>query len=87
MDKSVFLADSRTQDAVIRCLTVIGEATTKIMANHAGFTEAHPEIPWRDMRTMRNRLTHGYNEINLDTVWDVTQIDLPALLERFAKIE
>lgn len=82
LDQSVFLADRRTQDAVIRCLTVIGEAVTRMMTHHAAFIESHQNIPWRAMRTMRNRLMHGYDEINLDTVWDVTQTDLPALLEQ-----
>ncbi|MCL2000732.1 MAG: DUF86 domain-containing protein [Planctomycetes bacterium] len=81
MDRPTFLTDSRTQDAVIRCLIVIGEATTKIMVGNTEFVEMHPEIPWREIRRMRNRLTHVYYDINLDTVWDVTQTDLPALLE------
>ena len=82
MDQSAFLTNDMAQDAVIRRLMVIGEATRRIMDSHAEFVEAHPEVPWRDMRTMRNRLSHGYDDINLDTVWDVTQIDLPVLLER-----
>lgn len=44
------------------------------------FIESHPEIPWRSMRGMRNRITHGYFDINLDLVWDTVQTALPALL-------
>jgi len=82
MDKSAFVADIRTQFAVIRCLIIIGEAATKIMERHPEFVTAHPEVPWRDMRRTRNRVTHGYFDINLDAIWDTTQIYLPELLEK-----
>lgn len=80
MPKSDFLADKRTQQAVIMSLVVVGEAATKVMEGHADFAEAHPEIPWRSMRGMRNRIAHGYFDINLDVVWETVQTALPALL-------
>lgn len=78
--KDDFLADKRTQQAVIMSLIIVGEAATKVMNQYAEFTEAHPEIPWRSMRGMRNRITHGYFNINLDLVWDTVQTALPKLL-------
>lgn len=48
--KADFLADKRTQQAVILNLVIIGEAATKIMDGHPEFTQAHPEVPWRDAR-------------------------------------
>ena len=60
MEKEDFLADKRTQQAVIMSLVIVGEAVTKIMDRYGSFTEAHPEIPWRNMRGMRNRIAHGY---------------------------
>jgi len=81
MDKPAFLADRRTQLAVVALLSVIGEATGNILRRHAEFTEAHPEIPWRKMRGLRNRVTHGYFSINFELIWMITQRDLPALLE------
>ncbi len=62
-------------------LVIIGEAATKVMEGYAAFAEAHPEIPWRSMRGMRNRIAHGYFDINLDVVWDTVQTALPTLLE------
>lgn len=77
-----FLADKRTQQAVIMSLIIIGEAATKIMDGYTAFTEAHKEIPWRSMRNMRNRMAHGYFDINLDIVWNTVQEWLPELLKQ-----
>ena len=82
MSKEDFLADKRTQQAVIMSLVVIGEAATKVMDRYADFAGGHPQVPWRSMRGMRNRIAHGYFEINLDVVWDTVQAALPALLEQ-----
>lgn len=82
LSKEDFLADRRTQQAVIMSLIVIGEAATKIMDQHAAFASQHPAVPWRNMRGMRNRIAHGYFEINLDVVWDTVQSALPELLEQ-----
>lgn len=81
MNKQDFLADKRTQQAVIMSLIILGEAATKIMDRHAEFAEKYSEVPWRSMRGMRNRIAHGYFEINLDVVWDTVRQALPALLE------
>ena len=80
MDKEDFLEDKRTQQAVIMNLIIIGEAATKLMDNHAEFTEIHSKVPWRSMRGMRNRIAHGYFDINLEMVWDTVQKALPELL-------
>ena len=77
-----FLADKRTQQAVIMSLIIIGEAATKVMDGYNEFTGAHSEIPWRSMRGMRNRIAHGYFDINLDIVWDTVQTALPALVKQ-----
>ena len=86
LGKEDFLADKRTQQAVIMSLIVIGEAATKIMDQHAGFADLHPEVPWRNMRGMRNRIAHGYFDINLEMVWDTVQAALPDLLEKLAHL-
>ena len=82
LSKEGFLADKRTQQAVIMSLIVIGEAATKVMDRYVEFADEHPEVPWRSMRGMRNRIAHGYFDINLDVVWDTMQTALPGLLER-----
>ena len=84
--KEDFLADKRTQQAVITSLTIIGEAATKIMDGYTAFTQAHSEVPWRSMRNMRNRMAHGYYEINLDIVWDTVQEWLPELLKQLPSV-
>ena len=81
LSKDEFLADKRTQQAVRMSLVIIGEAATKIMDQHAGLANAHPQIPWRSMRGMRNRIAHGYFEVNLDIVWETVQTALPELLK------
>ena len=80
--KDDFLADKRTQQAVIMSLIIIGEAATKVMDGYAEFTQAHAEVPWRSMRNMRNRMAHGYFDIDLDVVWETVQEWLPQLLKQ-----
>jgi uncharacterized protein with HEPN domain len=70
MSKEGFLADKRTQQAVVMSLVVIGEAAARIMDKHREFIASNPGIPWRGMRGMRNRVAHGYFDVNLDVVWD-----------------
>ncbi len=82
MVKDDFLADKRTQQAVIMSLIGLGEAAPKVMDGHAEFTRAPAEVPWRSMRNMRNRMAHGYFDINLDVVWETVQEWLPALLKQ-----
>ena len=81
MSKAEFVDDKRTQQAVIMSLIIIGEASTKVMDRYPEFAQAHAEVPWRSMRGMRNRIAHGYFDINLDVVWDTVQTALPELLK------
>jgi uncharacterized protein with HEPN domain len=86
LNKDSFLADKRTQQAVIMSLIIVGESATKIMDRYAAFAESHPEVPWRNMRGMRNRIAHGYFEINLDVVWDTVQAALTELLLQLPRV-
>ena len=86
LGKEDFEQDKRTQQAVIMSLVIVGEAATKIMDGHADFTQSHPDVPWRGMRGMRNRIAHGYFDINLDVVWDTVQTALPTLLKQLSSI-
>ena len=54
--KKDFLADRRTQDAVVLSVFIIGEAAARIMDQHPAFVARHPDLPWRSMRGMRNRI-------------------------------
>jgi len=82
MPQEEFLADKRTQQAVVMSLIIIGEAAAKVMDDDADFTEAHADVPWRNMRGMRNRIAHGYFDVNLNLVWETVQVALPALIGR-----
>ena len=63
---------------LIRLLEIIGEAASAVSSDAQA---AHPAVPWRKMAGMRNRLIHGYFDVNLDVVWDTIQTDLPPLIE------
>lgn len=84
--KSDFLADKRTQQAIIMSFIIIGEAATKVMDSYAEFTQAHAHVPWRSMRNMRNRMAHGYFDIDLNVVWETTSEWLPELLKQLSAI-
>lgn len=84
--KDDFLADKRTQQAIIMSFIIIGEAATKLMDSYAEFTQAHTEVPWRSMRNMRNRMAHGYFDINLDVVWETVHEWLPTLLKQLPAV-
>ena len=78
MTFEAFCQDHKTIDAVIRNLTVIGEAAANIPDDVADW---HPEIPWRQMRDFRNVVVHIYFGVDLKVVWDTLQTDLPPLIE------
>ncbi|MFT7722628.1 MAG: DUF86 domain-containing protein [Roseateles sp.] len=80
MTREGFERDLRTQQAVEMNLIVMGEAASRVLEHHADFAQRHPQLPWREMRGMRNRMAHGYFDINLDVVWNTVQAALPALL-------
>lgn len=80
LSKPDFLEDRRTQQAVILNLMILGEAATKLLGQHADFLARHPQVPWQSMRGMRNRVAHGYFDVDVDVVWDTVQTSLPALL-------
>lgn len=86
LDKADFLEDKRTQQAVILNLVILGEAVTKLINQYESFVDGHPNVPWRSMKGMRNRLAHGYFDINLDVVWDTVQTALPRLLTQLPAI-
>ncbi len=86
LDRDDFLRDKRTQQAVIMSLIIIGEAATKVMDVYSEFAQEHQEVPWRNMRGMRNRIAHGYFDINLDVVWETVQEWLPVLLQQLPAV-
>ena len=69
--------------ALTRLLEIVGEAATQISET---FQTAHPELPWRSMRGTRNRLIHGYFEVDHDVIWEIVTKDLPPLTLLLRKI-
>ena len=69
-----FAKDYKTQDAVIRNLEIIGEASKKLSDNLKG---RHTEIPWKLIAGTRDRLIHGYFGVNIDVIWETVINDIP----------
>ena len=72
-----FLADTKTQDSVIRNLEIVGEAARRVSNDLRART---PGLPWKSMADMRNRLIHGYFGVDLDVVWKVARDELPGVV-------
>lgn len=77
MDERTFYSDIKTQSAVQHQFTVLREAAKRLSSE---FRAAHPEIQWRDMAGMRDRLVHAYESVDLSIVWLAIQDRIPALL-------
>jgi uncharacterized protein with HEPN domain len=88
MTKEKFLADKRTQQAVIMSLVIVREAAAKIMDRYPEFADQHPAIPWRNIRGMRPIISPTvYFDTNLDVVWDTVQTALRDLLLQLNDID
>jgi uncharacterized protein with HEPN domain len=72
------------QDAIVRTLSVIGEAVTRLQKEAPEFVTGHPEVPWSLMRGMRNKIIHEYFDVAWDVVWNTVQGDLPSLRQQIA---
>ena len=79
MDEVAFLNSELVQDAVIRNIEIIGEASNNIQRVAPEFATLHDDIPWLVMYTMRNRVSHGYDKVDLEIVWKTIQGDFPIL--------
>ena len=75
-DRELFESDLVTQDAVVRQLEIIGEATKRVSAE---LRSKHPDIPWSDMAGMRDVLIHDYIDVDFGVVWKTASEDIPNL--------
>jgi uncharacterized protein with HEPN domain len=80
---SEFKDDDRTSSAVIRKFEIIGEAAKHMPESVKG---TYPDVPWKRMAGMRDRLIHGYFGIDYQLVWDAIQLELPELKPRLKEI-
>ncbi len=76
--------DQKTQDAIIRNIEILGEASKKLSVN---VKQKYNEIPWKMIAGTRDRLIHDYFGVNMDIVWEIATIDVPELKEKIAKIK
>jgi uncharacterized protein with HEPN domain len=83
MDYEAFRQDRKTIDAVVRRFTVIGEAAANIPS---AITDQYPQVPWRQMRDMRNVVVHAYFGVNTEVLWDTVRNDLPPLVPALKEI-
>jgi len=77
MNQTAFLADIKTQSAVLHQLMVIGEAVKRLSPD---FRASHPDVPWSLIAGMRDNLIHGYDIVDLEEVWRTAKVDVPELL-------
>ncbi len=78
-----FSADSKLVEACVFNLSQMGELANRI---DDAFAAAHPEIPWRYLYGLRNRIVHDYDGVNLKLIWEIIEFDLPDLLENLKQI-
>jgi uncharacterized protein with HEPN domain len=77
-----FLADVQLQDAVLRRLSILGEAARRV--SEAG-RAARPDLPWHEMIGLRNVVVHEYDDVDLEVVWDAVTRDLPPVVKALEK--
>jgi len=83
MEFNTFTEDRRTVDAVVRNLIIIREAAVHVPED---ICLKHPEVPWYDMRGVRNFVVHEYFKASDAVIWDTVQVDLPSLPALLKKI-
>lgn len=77
MTRGAFLADEKTYDAVLRHLTIIGEAVKQIPPE---IRELHPTVEWTQIGRFRDVVVHHYFGLNEDVIWEIVEIKVPQLL-------
>jgi uncharacterized protein with HEPN domain len=83
MDYEGFRTSSLVQDGVIRQLEIMGEATKNLSQE---IREKHPDIPWKDIAGMRDKLIHQYFGVDIAGVWDTAEQDIPTLKSNLIKL-
>jgi uncharacterized protein with HEPN domain len=77
LDKATFVADAKTQSAVLHQIMLVGEAVKRLSPE---FRDSHAQLPWALIAGMRDKLIHPYDAVDLDLVCHTVQTDIPRLL-------
>ena len=80
--KSDLESDEQLSLAVVRLLEILGEAAKNVSED---LRKGYPDIPWRQIAGTRDRLIHGYFDVDLDIVWQIISTDLPPLVAQLEK--
>ncbi len=70
-------SDRLLQLALTRLVEIVGEAAGRVPSE---LQARHPQLPWREVISARNRLIHGYESVDLDIIWEIVARDLPQLI-------
>lgn len=76
-------SDRLMELTLVRLLEIIGEAANKVSQDCRSL---HPQIPWVQIVSLRHRLIHGYDSVDLDILWEIIAADLPSLIKELDKI-
>jgi uncharacterized protein with HEPN domain len=82
VDEEAFTADSKLVDACVFNLSQMGELANRV---DSAFAQAHPEVPWRLLYGLRNRIVHDYEGVNLRLIWEIIHEDLLPLRDALNK--
>jgi uncharacterized protein with HEPN domain len=82
--KRAFLDNKMAQDAIIRQFMVMGEAARRVSEETRA---AFPQVPWRSIMTFRNRLVHGYDEVEVERVWEIIGTALKHALPELRRLK
>ncbi|MBI2761082.1 MAG: DUF86 domain-containing protein [Chloroflexi bacterium] len=77
VERDTFFRSRLHQDAVIRQLSIVGEAAKNVSQ---ALRDAHPEVPWRTIGRFRDRMVHHYWRVDLETVWSIATVEVPAMI-------
>jgi uncharacterized protein with HEPN domain len=79
-----YMNDSQLQDAIHMRLQLLGESASRLPVT---FRDKYPEVPWLEIRALRNVISHDYSSIKPERIWDTIQNDLPVLLKQLKELK
>jgi uncharacterized protein with HEPN domain len=87
MKREDFLKDVLVQRAVGMSILMLGEAVIRLVRDYPEFLLDHPNMPWQEIQGLRNRIAHGYFDIDLNIVWETAHVSLPDFLDKLQMLQ